>query len=166
MEALGRQYRMMVDGLMDLLRKRAEEKDNARVGRTRIGAQDVNPLKFMPTAETALSAMLTERTPGFLPAEQAIAGAVLDLARHHVDTWRGIQASLDRMIDRFSPAALEEELKSRSTVETLLAGGRRAKLWELYEQRFREIAKSAEDRFLGEVGADFRDAYEERGNGR
>ena len=45
-------------------------------------------------------------------------------------------------------------------LEKLLAGGRRAKLWELYEKRFREIAESAETRFLGEVGADFRDAYE------
>jgi type VI secretion system protein ImpI len=65
------------------------------------------------------------------------------------------------MIDRFDPTAIEEELKSSSTIETLLAGGRGAKLWELYQKRHREIAQSAEDRFLGEIGADFRDAYEE-----
>ena len=64
------------------------------------------------------------------------------------------------MLDRFDPAALEAELKELSRIGTLLAGGRRAKLWELYEERYREIAKSAENRFLGEVGADFRDAYE------
>jgi type VI secretion system protein ImpI len=31
----------------------------------------------------------------------------------------------------------------------------------LYEERYRDIAKAAEDRFLGEVGADFREAYED-----
>jgi type VI secretion system protein ImpI len=66
------------------------------------------------------------------------------------------------MIDRFDPAALESELKSHSALDALFAGGRRAKLWELYENRYREIAKSASTRFLGEIGSDFRDGYEER----
>ena len=83
-----------------------------------------------------------------------------DLAAHQVNSWRGIQAALRQMIDRFSPAELEKELEALGLLEKLLAGGRRAKLWELYERRFREIARSAETRFLGEVGADFRDAYE------
>ena len=58
---------------------------------------------------------------------------------------------------RLHPAA---EAPVPANDDWLLAGGRRAKLWELYERRFREIAQSAETRFLGEVGADFRDAYE------
>ena len=43
---------------------------------------------------------------------------------------------------------------------TRTGGGRSAKLWQLYEERYREIARSAEEQFLGEVGADFREAYE------
>ncbi len=160
MEELGRVHRLMLEGLMHLLRKRAQEKDNARVSRTIVGAADVNPLKFMPTADAALTTMIGEPSPGFLGPEAAVAGAVRDLAQHHVDAWRGVQSALAAMIDRFDPAALEEELKAQSALTTLLAGGRRAKLWELYEERYREIARSAEQRFLGEVGADFRDAYE------
>ena len=160
MEEFGRAYRLMLEGLMHLLRKRAQEKDNARVSRTVVGAADVNPLKFMPTADAALAAMIGEGAPGFLRSEAAVSGAVRDLAQHHVDAWRGVQAALAAMIDRFDPAALEEELREHSALTTLLAGGRRAKLWELYEDRYREIARSAEQRFLGEVGADFRDAYE------
>ncbi|MBP7241243.1 type VI secretion system-associated FHA domain protein TagH [Amaricoccus sp.] len=162
MEALGRAYRLMVEGYMHLLRKRAEEKGEARVAQTTIGAVEVNPLKFMPNADAALDAMLAGRA-GFLGPEAAAAGAVRDLAQHHVAAWRGVQAALRRMIDRFAPEALEEELKRHSALEKLLAGGRRAKLWELYEARYREIARSAETRFLGEVGADFRDAYERSG---
>jgi len=161
MEKFGREYRLMLEGLMQLLRKRAEEKGNARVAQTVVGASDVNPLKFMPRSDDAISIMMREKSPGFLGGEAAIADTIRDLASHHVRAWRGVQGALRRMIDRFDPAALEEELKSSSGIGTLLAGGKSAKLWELYQKRHREIAQSAETRFLGDIGADFRDAYEE-----
>ena len=160
MEAFGREYRMMAEGLMRLLRLRAEEKGNARIAQTVVGSAEVNPLKFMPSIEDALAVMVARRSQGFAVPEVAIAGAVRDLAAHHLGTWRGTQAALRRMVDRFDPASLERELEALGLLEQLLAGGRRAKLWELYQKRFRAIAESAETRFLGEVGADFRDAYE------
>ncbi|TIQ68765.1 MAG: type VI secretion system-associated FHA domain protein TagH [Mesorhizobium sp.] len=161
MEKFGREYRLMMEGLMQLLRKRAEEKGNARVAQTVVGASEVNPLKFLPTVDDAIVTLIAERSPGFLAGEAAIADAVRDLAQHHVRAWRGVQSALRRMIDRFDPAVIEEELKSSSAIGTLLSGGRRAKLWELYQKRHREIAQRAESSFLGEIGADFRDAYEE-----
>ncbi|RWA70803.1 type VI secretion system-associated FHA domain protein TagH [Mesorhizobium sp.] len=161
MEKFGREYRLMLDGLMQLLRKRAEEKGSARVAQTMVGASEVNPLKFLPTVEDVIVTIISERSPGFLSGEAAISDAVRDLAQHHVRAWRGVQAALRRMIDRFDPAAIEEELKSNSAIGNLLSGGRNAKLWELYQKRHRDIAQSAESSFLGEIGADFRDAYEE-----
>ncbi|WP_192254514.1 type VI secretion system-associated FHA domain protein TagH [Mesorhizobium silamurunense] len=161
MEKFGREYRLMLDGLMQLLRKRAEEKGSARVAQTMVGASEVNPLKFLPTVEDVIVTIISERSPGFLSGEAAIGDAVKDLAQHHVRAWRGVQAALRRMIDRFDPAAIEEELKSNSAIGNLLSGGRNAKLWELYQKRHRDIAQSAESSFLGEIGADFRDAYEE-----
>jgi type VI secretion system protein ImpI len=164
MEAIGRAHRMMLEGLMHLLHKRAEEKAGVRIAQTVVAGSEVNPLKFTPTVDDALAIMLARRSPGFLDQEAAIAGAIRDLAQHHVNAWRGVQGALGRMLDRFDPAKLEEELKQLSAIETLLAGGRRAKLWALYEERYREIARSAESRFLGEIGADFRDAYEQKGD--
>ncbi len=161
MEAFGREYRLMMDGLMQLLRKRAEEKGNARIAQTVVQASGVNPLKFLPTVEDALETLVAESSPGFLPADAAIKDAVRDLAHHHVSAWRGIQGALRHMIDRFDPATIEAELKSHSKADVLLAGGRRAKLWDLYLQRHREIATNAETRFMGEIGADFRNAYEQ-----
>ena len=161
MEKFGREYRLMLDGLMQLLRKRAEEKGSARVAQTVVGSSEVNPLKFLPTVEDVIVTIIAERSPGFLSGEAAIGDAVKDLAQHHVRAWRGVQAALRRMIDRFDPAAIEEELKANSAIGNLLSGGRNAKLWELYQKRHRDIAQSAESSFLGEIGADFRDAYEE-----
>ncbi|PLP58044.1 type VI secretion system-associated FHA domain protein TagH [Mesorhizobium loti] len=161
MEKFGREYRLMLDGMMQLLRKRAEEKGSARVAQTMVGASEVNPLKFLPTVEDVIVTILSERSPGFLSGEAAISDAVKDLAQHHVRAWRGVQAALRRMIDRFDPTTIEEELKANSAISNLLSGGRSAKLWELYQKRHRDIAQSAESTFLGEIGADFRDAYEE-----
>ncbi|TIT77724.1 MAG: type VI secretion system-associated FHA domain protein TagH, partial [Mesorhizobium sp.] len=122
MEKFGREYRLMLDGLMQLLRKRAEEKGSARVAQTIVGASEVNPLKFLPTVEDVIVTIISERSPGFLSGDAAISDAVKDLAQHHVRAWRGVQAALRRMIDRFDPAAIEEELKSNSALGNLLSG--------------------------------------------
>ncbi|RVD40003.1 type VI secretion system-associated FHA domain protein TagH, partial [Mesorhizobium sp. M4A.F.Ca.ET.020.02.1.1] len=61
MAKFGREYRLMMEGLMQLLRKRSEEKGNARVAQTMVGASEVNPLKFLPTVDDAIVTILGER---------------------------------------------------------------------------------------------------------
>lgn len=160
MEAMGKRFRMLVEGVMHMLRTRAREKQNVRVAQTIIGSTNVNPLKFMATTDDALAALVTPRGTGYLPPDAAIAAAFRDLADHQVRTWTGMQSALRQMIDRFDPAAIEAEIEAAGLIRSLLAGGRSAKLWQLYNDRYKDIARAAEDRFLGEVGADFRDAYE------
>jgi type VI secretion system protein ImpI len=160
MEALGRRFRLMTEGLVHLLRMRAQEKGSARVAQTMIGAANVNPLKFMVTTEDAVAALVTAKGAGYLEPDAAIAAALHDLMDHHKRSWTGLQSSLRRMIDRFDPAIFEAEVEDVGMLKALVSGSRSARLWQLYADRYREIAKAAEDRFLGEVGADFRDAYE------
>lgn len=160
MEALGRRFKLLAEGLVHLLRTRAQEKNAARVAQTLIGASDVNPLKFMVSAEDAVGALVRPRGKGYLGPEEAISAAFRDLSDHQLRTWTALQSALRRMIDRFDPAAFEEETEALGPLKSLMAGSRSARLWQLYTDRYRDIAKSAEDRFLGEVGADFRDAYE------
>jgi type VI secretion system protein ImpI len=160
MEALGRRFRLLAEGLVHLLRTRAREKNSLRVAQTIIGSADVNPLKFLVTTEDALGALVAPRGKGYLGPEDAINAAFRDLSDHQLRTWTALQASLRRMIDRFDPAAFEAEVEKIGLVKSLIAGSRSARLWQLYEERYRDIAKSAEDRFLGDIGADFREAYE------
>ncbi|MFZ1469247.1 MAG: type VI secretion system-associated FHA domain protein TagH [Paracoccaceae bacterium] len=159
-EALGRRYRLMAEGLVQLLRMRAQEKGSARVAQTVIGAANVNPLKFLVGTDEAVAALIAPKGAGYLDPDAAIAAALHDLMDHHSRSWTGLQASLRRMVDRFDPALFESEIEDVGMLKALVAGSRPARLWQLYADRYREIAKSAEDRFLGEVGADFRDAYE------
>jgi type VI secretion system protein ImpI len=164
-EALGRRFRMMTEGLVHLLRMRAQEKGSARVAQTMIGAANVNPLKFMVTSNDAVAALVSAKGAGYLEPDAAIAAALHDLMDHHKRSWTGLQASLRRMIDRFDPAIFEAEIDDVGMLKALVSGSRSARLWQLYADRYREIAKAAEDRFLGEVGADFRDAYENETKG-
>lgn len=165
MEALGLRFRLMADGLVHLLRTRAREKNSLRVAQTVIGLAEVNPMKFLATTEEVLTALVTPRGKGYLDPEDAINAAFRDLSDHQLRTWTALQSSLRRMIDRFDPAAFEAEVEQIGLVKSLIAGSRSARLWQLYEERYRDIAKSAEDRFLGDVGADFRDAYENKKEG-
>ncbi|MGB3315750.1 MAG: type VI secretion system-associated FHA domain protein TagH [Albidovulum sp.] len=160
MEALGRRYRLLVEGLVHLLRTRSKEKGSVRVAQTVIGSADVNPLKFLATTDDALTALIAPKGAGYLPPEEAINGAFRDLSDHQLRTWTAVQSALRRMIDRFDPAEIEREAEAEGLMKALLSGGRSARLWQLYTDRYRDIARAAEDRFLGEVGSDFRDAYE------
>lgn len=163
LEALGRRFRALTDGLVHLLRTRAQEKQKVRVAQTIVGSANVNPLKFAVATDDAVESLLVERGRGYLSPDAAISEAYRDLADHQVRTWSALQSALRRMIDRFDPEEFEREADEAGRLETLLAGGRRAMLWELYLERYGDIAKAAEERFLGEVGGDFRDAYEGKG---
>ena len=160
MEAIGRRYRALAEGLVQLLRMRAQEKGAARVAQTVIGAANVNPLKFLAGSDEVVAALVAPKGPGYLDPDAAIAASVGDLMDHHKRSWSGLQAALRRMVDRFDPAVFEAEVEDVGMLKALVAGSRPARLWQLYSDRYREIAKAAEDRFLGEVGADFREAYE------
>lgn len=160
MEAHGRRYRLLVEGLVHLLRTRAKEKGSVRVAQTVIGSADVNPLKFLATTDDALAALIAPKGAGYLPPDEAITAAFRDLSDHQLRTWTAVQSALRRMIDRFDPAEVERAAEAEGMMKALLSGGRSARLWQLYTDRYRDIARAAEDRFLGEVGSDFRDAYE------
>ena len=162
MEAIGKRFRALADGLTHLLRTRAAEKQKVRLAQTIVGSSNVNPLKFAVSVEEAVLSLIIERGPGYLDPGESIDEAFRDLVDHQMRTWAALQAALRRMIDKFDPDAIERELENTGLLETLIVGGRSAKLWQLYEERYEEIARAAEERFLGEIGADFREAYEDR----
>ena len=164
MEEVGRRMRLVVGGIVELLRTRAREKTDIRVEMTTIGREDVNPLKFLPTIEEAVGSIIQPKGPGYLSPDDAIHEAFQDLADHRARSWHGIQAALRRMITRFEPKQIEAKAASKGRLEKLLEGGKSATLWKLYTEEFDDISRTAEDKFLGDAGDYFREAYEARGN--
>jgi len=63
-QQLGTVLRIAVQGLMDVLKSRAEVKNNFRLPITTIKPVENNPLKFSMNAEDALFNLFVKRNPG------------------------------------------------------------------------------------------------------
>jgi type VI secretion system protein ImpI len=152
MESFGREYRMMLEGLIHLLRKRAEEKGEARIAQTVVGASEVNPLKFMPTVDDVIATFLAQRTVGFLPAEAAISGSIRDLAHHQVE----LRFPGDPPIGAFTVLPGVSDVVAEGSVLTLRVAGsitpvvREAANYDLLDFVSRE--PSLEETFLAQYG--------------
>ncbi|SDG37111.1 FHA domain protein [Pseudomonas benzenivorans] len=161
MEAIGRSYRHMVEGLIEVLRARASLKGEFRMAQTMIRPVENNPLKFAPNVEEALLLLLRSGNQAFMPADQAIAESFDDLKAHQLAVMAGVQAAIKHLLKRFEPAVLEARLTKPSGIGALLPGGRHAQYWELFTELYASISREAEDDFEDLFGREFGRAYEE-----
>lgn len=162
MERIGRLLREATQGTLDLLVARALTKREVRAEVTMIVGKDNNPLKFSPSVEAALAHLLAPTTRGFMPPVEAMHDAYDDLRAHQFGFMAGLRAALAGVLRRFDPAVLEQRLVRKSMLDSVLPMNRRAKLWDLYEQLYREVASEAEDDFHTLFGREFLRAYEEQ----
>ncbi|AUG02795.1 type VI secretion system-associated FHA domain protein TagH [Pseudomonas sp. 09C 129] len=162
MEAIGRSYRHMVEGLIEVLRARASLKGEFRMAQTMIRPVENNPLKFAPNVDEALLLLLRSGNQAFMPADQAIKESFDDLKAHQLAVMAGVQASIQHLLKRFQPAVLEARLSQPSAIGALLPGRRQAQYWELFTELYASISREAEDDFEDLFGREFSRAYEEQ----
>ncbi len=162
MRVLGTILREAVDGTLRLMAVRATAKTELRAAVTTIRARNNNPLKFSPSAEGALGQMLQPPLRGFMAGPVAMQDAMHDLVGHSIGTMAGMRAALAGVLARFEPGQLESKLAGKSMLDSLMPGGRKAKLWDLYLQHFESIRNDAHDDFHNLFGAAFVAAYEEQ----
>lgn len=162
MEAIGRSYRHMVEGLIEVLRARASLKGEFRMAQTMIRPVENNPLKFAPNVDEALLLLLRSGNQAFMPADQAIKESFDDLKAHQLAVMAGVQASIKHLLQRFQPAVLEARLSQPSAIGALLPGRRQAQYWELFTELYASISREAEDDFEDLFGREFSRAYEEQ----
>ena len=74
---LGQVLRVVVEGLMEVLRARGEIKNEFRLQQTTYKPRENNPLKFSPDVDAALSHLLGPAERGFLEPQAAVAEAFL-----------------------------------------------------------------------------------------
>jgi type VI secretion system protein ImpI len=158
----GKVFARLADGLRELLAVRAALKDQAGVDRTQISATYNNPLKLSINAAEATAALLGKRADGYLAPLAAVEASFRDLKAHEIAVLTGVQSAVDELLELFDPAMLERKLDGAGKLSTLLQGGRRARLWELYQERYGEIATAARTRFMGRLDASFRNAYKRK----
>jgi len=162
MRVIGTIMREAVEGSLRLMAVRATAKTELRAAVTTIRARNNNPLKFSPSADTALAQLLQPPLRGFMAGPVAMQDAMHDLVGHSIGTMAGMRAALAGVLARFEPGQLESKLAGKSMLDSLMPGGRKAKLWDLYLQHFDSIRNDAHDDFHNLFGAAFVAAYEEQ----
>lgn len=160
MEHIGRMLREAVQGTVELLIARAATKREVRADVTMIVSKNNNPLKFSPDVDFALMQLLLPQGSGFMQPDEAMRDAYDDLRAHQIGFIAGMRAALASVLGRFTPAELEARLTSKSLLDSVLPANRKAKLWDLYEQRYSDISREAEDDFHSLFGREFLKAYE------
>jgi type VI secretion system FHA domain protein len=162
MESVGRLIHEAVKGTVDLLRARATTKGEMRADVTMIMPMDNNPLKFSPSAEAALVHLLAPSVPGFSSPLRAMKEAYDDLRAHQLGFLAGMRAALDEVLTRFEPDGLEQRLSEPGLLASLLPANRKAKLWDLFVERYADVAADAREDFHAAFGKAFLRAYNEQ----
>ena len=160
MTIIGSLLRSATAGAVDMLAARAATKREVQASVTIISVQANNPLKFLPNADAALLQLLGKKMPGFMRADVAMRDAFDDLRAHEVGVIAGTRAALTEVLGKFDPAVLGDKLAKGSVLESLMPSARKAKLWDMYLERYLQIRREAEDDFQSIFGRAFVQAYE------
>ncbi|MBV4506478.1 type VI secretion system-associated FHA domain protein TagH [Pseudomonas sp. BW13M1] len=160
MEAVGRSYRLMVEGLIDVLRARSSLKGEFRMQQTTIAPVRNNPLKFAPNADEALLLLLREGNQAFMAPDQAVRDSFDDLRAHQLAVMAGVEAAIKHLLERFEPARLEQRLAPAAGLAKLFGGSRQAHCWQQFTELYSQISREAEDDFQDLFGREFSRAYE------
>lgn len=153
MTSAGSLFRILVEGVMDVLRARAEMKSEFRVSMTTLRAIDNNPLKFNPDVESVLKLMLGPANPAFMPSNVAISEAIKDIKHHQLAMTAGIQASLASTLQRFAPERIEQGLGEGLIFQ------KKARCWESYCEKYPQLKSLAMEDFFSDA---FVEAYEKQ----
>ena len=159
---VGLVLRAAIDGTRELMAVRASTKYEMRATVTQIMARSNNPLKFAPDTRTGVEQLVQPATRGFLEGPAAMEDAMRDLVGHSIGSVAGMRAAIEGMLDRFDPASLEKTLGAGSMLDNLVPASRKARLWELYLERFRGIKEEAQEDFHALFGKAFVAAYEQQ----
>lgn len=159
-QMLGQTLRIVSDQVMHALQDRAAAKQFARTGeRTLQGAQDNNPLKFLPDAGQAIEAMFLNPRPGFSTGAAPLTEAMAELRAHQAAMFAALQPALARLLADLNPEDIEAEAEL-----TRAGGNRAARAWEIFAARWAAKAEAREngllDEFLDEFAACYRDLTE------
>ncbi|MGX1997891.1 type VI secretion system-associated FHA domain protein TagH [Xanthomonas axonopodis pv. cassiae] len=154
---LDRIFAIVVDGVMDVLRARAEIKNTFRLPVTVIQRSENNPLKFAATAEDALQKLLAPPSASFLSGVPAFEDAFDDIRCHQMAMLAGMRAAFDAMLFHFSPDRLEQEADAGGK---RLSFGGKGRYWERYRDNFEQLRSDPDECFRRLFGDEFARAYE------
>ena len=161
MARLGGVFRILIEGIREILMTRTSIKSEFRIEQTMIQAGGNNPLKFSFSAEQAIEAIVRPSSKGYLDAASATSQALDDIKAHEVAMITGMEAALKGILKKLDPATLEEKMKADSTLGGMLKN-RKVRYWEIYQSMYIDIADQAENDFNELFAKEFARAYQDQ----
>jgi type VI secretion system protein ImpI len=159
-DEIGAVLRLVAENLGQMLASRAESKTLMRSSsRTMIRAVENNPLKFAGSPAEALGIMFGPRTRNYLDARATIERSFGDLKTHQILTFSAMQGALDALFEDLAPERIDHSVEPEKGIGALISS-RKAKLWDIYVERWRAKTKRADGRLLEAFIALFAQAYD------
>jgi type VI secretion system FHA domain protein len=159
---LGSLLAIVVQGMLDVLKARADIKSSFRVPVTSMRPVENNPLKFSANAAQALQNLLAPRNQAYLGPVEAFDEGFEDIKAHQMAMMAGMRAAFDSMLKRFDPEELGERFEKRLKRAALINIAGKGRYWDLYRDLYEEWTQDADLNFQRLFGEKFAQAYEEQ----
>ncbi|WP_411751992.1 type VI secretion system-associated FHA domain protein TagH [Serratia sp. (in: enterobacteria)] len=157
---VGRLLSLFSQGTVALLSSRSILKRGVKAEMTMILDEANNPFKLLPSGKTVLMQMFGSKMPGFMPPEQSVRDALIDLQAHQLGMIAGIRALIAAMLQSFNPERLEEEARHEGALPRLtFPSSRKAALWDYFVKSYQQTSGELEDDFHTLFGEAFLHAY-------
>jgi len=161
MRITGRMLSLFSQGTVALLSSRSILKRGVKADMTMILNEANNPFKILPSGKTVLMQMYQSQMPGFMPPEQAVRDALVDLQAHQLGMIAGIRAIIAAMLQSFNPQRLEEQARADGMMPKLpFAPLKKAALWDYFSRHYQRTAGEIDDDFHTLFGEAFLHAYD------
>jgi type VI secretion system FHA domain protein len=167
----GEILRVVVNGLMDVLRARELLKEELRIRSTTFKPANNNPLKFSADADDAFHNLLVKQNSAYLDPPEAFAEALQDIRDHQQAVHTALRLAFETMLAQFDPNRLQDEFDRQVKKGSILGVPAKLRYWDIYREKYGAIVKDAEASFRTLFGNEFARAYEEhierlKGRGR
>jgi type VI secretion system FHA domain protein len=160
---LGAIFRIVVSGVMDVLKARQQTKDQFNLGMTTFKRTDNNPLKFSADVDDALHNLFVKgHNPAYLGPVEAFEDAFDDMRNHQIAMLVGLRAAFEAMLSEFHPDHLQEQFDRQVKKGALVSMPARLRYWELYREWIHDMVRDADTSFRELFGDEFARAYEEQ----
>jgi len=161
-ESFGKILRVVVGGVMDILRARQHIKDEFRIRGTQFKPEKNNPLKFSANIDDALHNLLVKHNAAYLNPVDAFTDAFDDLRDHQIAMLAGMRVAFEAMLADFDPDRLQDRFDRQLKKGALLSVPAKLRYWDLYRDRNEELRKDVDAAFRRWFGEEFAKAYDEQ----
>lgn len=160
---IGQVFRIVVSGVMDVLKARQQTRDEFGLAVTTFKRADNNPLKFSNNVEEALQRLFVRRTNStYLGPVAAFQDAFEDMRNHQIAMLVGVRVAFEAMLSEFEPDHLQEQFDRQVKKGALVSMPARLRYWELYRDWIHDMVRDADTSFRELFGDEFARAYEQQ----